>query len=165
MSDPKKEKPRLIRILTIFLILQAPVVALLGLNLVTDHWSFLFSWSVFWEDIQEAFSLVITTPGELNVDEILFYSVVAFTVLLVSAGTALFAGLSFNNGQAFTWVMSLVAQIGTLVAGIGLYIIYQPSQATWLIAIGVLMVLYLNYGEVRQWFLQAEVVQHEEVHD
>jgi len=43
-----------------------------------------------------------------------------------------------------------------LVAGIGLYWLFQPSQSYWLMAIGVLMVLYLNYGDVRQWFLQSK---------
>jgi hypothetical protein len=59
-------------------------------------------------------------------------------------------------------VLSLTAQIGTLLAGIGLYVIYSPAQAYWLIGIGILMVLYLNYGDVRQWFLQSDNIIQEE---
>jgi hypothetical protein len=162
MTDPKREQPRLINLLAILLILQAPVIIFLGLNLVTDHWAFLLSWSVFWEDVQEAFSLVINTPGQLVVDETLFYSVIAFAVLSVSGAGALFAGLTFKRGGAFVWMMSLAAQIGTLLTGIGLYMIYSPVQAYWLIAIGILMVLYLNYGDVRQWFLQSDITPQED---
>lgn len=163
MTEQKKEQPRLINLLATFLILQAPVVLFLGLNLVTDHWAFLLSWSVFWEDVQKAFSQVIRTPGQLVADETLFYSLVAFVVLTISAAAAFFSGLTFKRGGAFVWVLSLTAQIGTLLAGIGLYMIYSPIQAYWLIGIGVLMVLYLNYGDVRQWFLQSDVNAQEDL--
>jgi len=163
MTEQKKEQPRLINLLAIFLILQGPVIIFLGLNLVTDHWAFLLSWSVFRVDFQKAFSLVINTPDQLVVDETLFYSIIAFAVLSVSAAAALLAGLTFKRGGAFVWMMSLAAQIGTLLSGIGLYMIYSPVQSYWLIAIGILMVLYLNYGDVRQWFLQSDINAREEL--
>lgn len=154
MSVENKEKPRLIVILTVLLFLQAPLVVFLGLNLLTEHWTFLISWDVFWSDIQEAFSLVMHTPGVVEGDETLFYSVTAFAILLVAAATALISGILFNRGGVFPWILSLIAQISTLIAGIGLYILFSPSQSYWLIAIGILMVLYLNYGDVREWFHQ-----------
>lgn len=71
------------------------------------------------------------------------------------------AGLTFYRGKAVTWILSLVAQIGTLLCGLGLYFISRPPQAYWLLVVGIIMVLYLNYGEVRQWFLQSEVEEEE----
>jgi hypothetical protein len=147
-------RPRLITLLTILLLLQVPALVTLGLNLLTQHWAFLTSLSVLWEDIQAAFRLTLATPGELVGDEILSFKVIAFIVLLVGAAAALFAGVSFHRGRPIAWIMSLLAQIATLVAGIGLYFIYQPDQSFVLIGFGILMVLYLNYGDVRQWFLQ-----------
>lgn len=162
MPEQKKERPRLLTLLTFLLLLQAPVIVFLGLNLLTRHWTFLFSWSIFWEDVREAFSLVVNTPGELVVDEILIYEALAFILLLLGGSAALFAGLTFNGGKLISWILSLFAQIATLVAGIGLYVISSPSQAYWLIAIGILMVLYLNYGSVRQWFLQSAPIREVE---
>jgi len=153
MSEQRKEKPRLIGILTALLILQTPLVLFLGLNLLTQHWTFLISWDVFWSDIREAFSLVTHTPGEVERDEVLLYSVIAFTVLVFSAGMTLFSGLLFNRRGIFPWILSLIGQIGILVTGIGLYVVYEPSQSYWLMTMGTLMVLYLNYGDVRAWFL------------
>lgn len=159
MTEQKKERPRLLTLLTFLLLLQAPVIVFLGLNLLTRHWTFLFSWTIFWEDIREAFSLMVNTPGEISGDEILFYEAIAFILLLLGAIAAIFAGLTFNGGKPISWILSLFAQIATLVAGIGLYLILSPAQAYWLIAIGILMVLYLNYGSVRQWFLQSAVIR------
>jgi hypothetical protein len=158
VTEQKREKPRLIGILTVLLILQAPIILFLGLNLLTRHWTFLISWDVFWSDIQEAFELVLHTPGIMEGDEVLLYSVTAFAVLVVSAGTALCSGLIFNRGGVFPWILSLITQIGILVTGIVLYFIYKPSLAYWLIAMGILMVLYLNYGDVREWFLHKDEV-------
>ena len=155
ISDKTKQRPRLITLLTVFLLLQAPALIFIGLNLLTRNWTFLTSLSVFWEDIRSAFQLALETPGELVGDEVLIYKVMGFFVLLMGSGSALFAGLSFHRGRPMAWIMSLVAQIAILVTGIGLYFIYQPSQSYWLIIIGILMVLYLNYGDVRKWFLQS----------
>lgn len=161
MPKQKHERPRLITILSVFLILQAPLIIFLGLNVLTDHWTFLYSWPDFWQAFQEAFSLVLQTPGEVATDEILFYNVLAFAVLTASAILALIAGLTFNRGGALAWIISLLAQIGTLLVGIGLYLLHRPYQTYWLLAIGVLMVLYLNYGDVRLWFLQSELADQE----
>ncbi len=161
-SGTKTQRPRLITMLTIFLLLQIPLIVFLGLNLLTQHWTFLVSLSVLWEDIQEAFRLMLATPGEIVGDEILFFNLLGFFVLLMGAGAALFAGLTFHRGRPMAWIMSLFAQIATLMAGIGLYFVHQPVQSYWLIAIGILMVLYLNYAEVRQWFLKSweDEVEH-----
>ena len=164
LSEKKQERPRLIDILAIVLLLQAPVLVFFGLNLLTNHWTFLYSWTVFWQDISDAFAGVMNTPGEIQRSEVVLYDAVGFGVLAFSAGTALFAGLRFKHGSVFVWVMSLVTQIGTLVTGIGLYVIHRPSQAYWIMAVGILMVLYLNYEEVRQWFLQTEAPVKREGH-
>jgi hypothetical protein len=165
MSEQKQERPRLITLLTLLLLLQGPLILIVGLNLLTDHWTFLFSWSLFWAELQEAFFLVISTPGEIRADEILFYNVVGFAILVLAALASFFSGVTFNRGAAISWIMGLVSQIATLVTGIGLYLIYKPSHAYWLLVIGILMVLYLNYDDVRQWFLQTEAVRTEEMHD
>jgi hypothetical protein len=156
MPKEKQRRPRLVSILTILLLLQTPLLIFLGLNLLTDHWSFLTSWPLFWAELQAAFKLVVETPGELAQDEVLIFDLVAFLVLLIAAGAALVAGLTFPRGKAVAWIFGLLAQIGTLISGIGLYFIYRPSQAYWLLVVGVTMVLYLNYKNVRQWFLQPE---------
>ncbi len=155
MASINQEKPRLIGILTALLILQAPLILFLGLNLVTQHWTFLISWDVFWSDMQEALSLVTNTPGVVEGDEVLLYSVIAFAVLTFSAAVVLLAGLLFARRGVFPWILSLIGQIGTLVTGIGLYFVYKPSQSYWLMGVGILMVLYLNYGDVRTWFIHS----------
>ncbi len=154
MTSQKNHKPRLIALLTFFLFLQVPVILFLGLNLLTHHWAFLVSYRVLWEDIQAAFSLALETPGELVEDEILFFNLLSFLLLLFGSAAALLAGFNFRRGRPMAWIMSLFAQVATLLTGIGLYFVHQPNQAYWLIAIGILMVLYLNNAEVRQWFLQ-----------
>ena len=42
-----------------------------------------------------------------------------------------------------------------LLTGIGLYFVHKPNPSYWLIGIGILMVLYLNNADVRQWFLKT----------
>lgn len=155
MTDKKPQRPRLISLLTIFLFFQVPAVIFLGLNLLTHHWTFLTSVSVLWEDVNEAFRLVMETPGKIVGDEILFYNLLGFFLLLLGSSAALFSGLTFHRGRPMAWIMSLFAQIATLMTGIGLYFVYHPNQSYWLIAIGILMVLYLNNADVRQWFLQS----------
>ncbi|MFW5714724.1 MAG: hypothetical protein ACOCYU_08635 [Brevefilum sp.] len=154
-SEPKSQKPRLIKLLTVFLLLQVPGLIFIGLNLLTQHWTFLLDFSVLWEDIREAFQLALATPGDVVGDEILLFSLIGFFVLLLGAGAALYAALTFRRGRPMAWIMSLVAQNAVLVTGIGLYFVYQPNQSYWLIAIGIFMVLYLNNAEVRQWFLRS----------
>ncbi|MFU8826124.1 MAG: hypothetical protein ACNA70_01385 [Brevefilum sp.] len=124
--------------------------------MITDRWAFLTSWDRFWVEFQAAFALVLKTEGATTHEEILVYDVIAFAILAVSAGMALVAGVTFFRGKAITWILGLIAQIGTLVSALSLYFIHQPSQAYWLLAVGIIMVLYLNYGDVRQWFLQPE---------
>jgi hypothetical protein len=153
--DEEGQRPRLVRLLTILLFMQVPLVIFLGLNLLTEHWTFLVSISVFWEDLQEAFRLMLATPGKIVGDEILFFNLLGFFMLLWGSGAALFAGLTFHRGRPMAWIMSLFAQIATLLTGCGLYFVHQPSQSYWLIAIGILMVLYLNFSDVRQWFLKS----------
>ena len=162
MPKYHQKRPRLITLLAVLLIIQSLVIIFLGLNLLTNRWTFLLSWSILWEDLKESFSLILKTPGILERDEILFYHVLAFGLLLMGAGASLFAGLSFHRGGSISWIMSLFAQIATLLSGIGLYLLRRPSQSYWLIALGILMVLYLNYGDVRQWFLQSELTAMEE---
>ena len=163
MPTDKQSRPPLITILTILLVLQTPALIFLGLNLLTDRWSFLASWTAFWIELQAAVAIVLATPGELVHNEVLFYDMIAFIILIISGVTSFVAGLTFVRGRAITWILSLMAQIGTLISAIGLYIIHQPSQAYWLLLIGIIMVLYLNYGEVRQWFLQVDAVDEEEL--
>lgn len=164
MPKEKQARPRLITLLTIFLLLQTPLMIFLGLNLLTDHWSFLGSWPVFWRELEAAFLLVINSPGEFLGEEVLFYEVVAFAALVISAAASLVAGLTFPQGKAVTWILSLIAQIGALLCGIALYLISRPPQAYWLLVLGIIMVMYLNYGDVRQWFLQPEDNVLEETH-
>ncbi len=156
MPEQKQERPRLIPLLVILLLIQVPVLVILSLNLITDQWTFLFSWPVFWEEIKSAFLLVIQFPGEMAEDAYILYSVVAFAVLFIGAGCGLISGILLHKGGVFAWIMGLLAQIITLGTGIVLYIVYQPTQAYWLILIGILMVLYLNDSGVRQWLLQSE---------
>lgn len=158
MTIKERERPRLIPILSVLLLLQAPLILFLGLNLLTNHWAFLISWSVFWEDVRQAFTLMLATPGVTVVNEVPFFDLVGFAVLLFSAFASIVAGLNFRKGAAFSWVLSLITQIGTLFTGIGLYFIHKPSQAYWLMGIGILMVIYLNYANVRRWFLQSREV-------
>src|SRR6056297_2939484 len=110
-SDIKIHKPRLISLLTVFLLLQVPGLVFVGLNLLTKHWTFLVSFSVLWADIQEAFRLALETPGEVVGDEILLFNLIGFFVLLLGSGAALFAGLTFRRGRPMAWIMSLFAQI------------------------------------------------------
>lgn len=156
MAKEKQLRPRLISILTVLLILQTPILIFLGLNLLTDRWSFLTSWARFWNELQAALSLVLQKPGEHASEEILFYNVLIFLALAVSAAVSLLAGLTFHRGKQISWILGLIAQIGTLATGLILYFIQQPVQAYWLLVLGIIMVMYLNYGEVRQWFLQPE---------
>jgi len=161
MPKHKQRRPRLISILTIFLLLQTPLLIFLGLNLLTDRWSFMASWPLFWTELQAAFSMVVETPGELAQDEVMIYDMIAFFILESSAAISLLAGLSFPRGKATAWILGLLAQIGTLISGIGLYFVRRPPQAYWLLGVGVIMVLYLNYKDVRQWFLQPDEDQEE----
>lgn len=156
MPREKQARPRIIYLLMIFLLLQTPLMIILGLNILTDHWSFLGSWSVFWTEFEQAFILVIQTPGEFSNGEALFFEVIVFAILVLAASISLLAGLTFSKGKAVTWIMSLMAQIGALSCGIALYLISQPPQAYWLLAGGIIMVMYLNYSDVRQWFLQPD---------
>lgn len=164
MPKEKQLRPRLIPILTVLLVVQAPILIFLGLNLLTNRWSFLTSWPLFWSEFQAAFELVLQTPGEHARDEILFYDVLIFAVLEVSAAVSLLAGLTFYRGKAITWMLGLMAQIGTLLSGLVLYFLNRPPQAYWLMVLGISMVMYLNYGDVRQWFLQSENDLEEGVH-
>lgn len=161
MPKENQRRPRLISILTIFLLLQAPLLIFLGLNLLTDRWSFLTSWPLFWAELKAAISMVVETPGELAQDEVLIYDLVAFFVLVSAAIMSLVAGLTFPRGKAVAWIFGLLVQIGTLISGIMLYFIHRPPQAYWLLGVGVIMVLYLNYKNVRQWFLQPDEDQEE----
>ncbi len=164
MPRNKQTRPRIINLLTLFLLIQTPLTLFLGLNLITNHWSFLGSWSVFSRELEAAFILVLQTPGEYVNGEALFFEVLAFAVLVISAGTSLIAGLTFPHGKAVTWILSLIAQICVLSCGIALYLISRPPQAYWLLVGGIIMVMYLNYGDVRQWFLQPEENSVEEAH-
>ena len=164
MPKEKQARPRIIYLLTLFLLLQAPLMIFLGLNLLTDHWSFLGSWSEFWNELEAAFFLVNITPAKYINEGALFYEVLAFAVLVLSAVASLIAGLTFSQGKALTWILSLIAQIGALMCGIALYLISRPPQAYWLLVGGIIMVMYLNYGDVRQWFLQPEENSVEETH-
>lgn len=157
MAKTTHQKPRMIGFLTVLLFLEVPLILLLGLNLMTDHWTFLTSWSVFWADMQEAFNQVLNTPGRIEGGETLFYNVVAFGILAFGAASAFLAGVLFNRGGVLPWILSLIAQIAVLIAGIGLYWIHAPSQSYWLMAVGILMVLYLNNGDARQWFLHTNL--------
>lgn len=156
MPKEKQHRPRLIPILTVLLVLQLPVLTFLGLNLLTNRWSFLRSWPRFWLEFRGALALFLQTPGEYARDEILFYDVMLFAVLESAGVLALLAGLIFYRGKPIAWILGLLAQIGTLVSGLALYFLHQPSQAYWLLVLGIIMVMYLNYGDVRQWFLQAD---------
>ena len=164
MPKDTQLRPRLIPILTVLLIIQTPLLIFLGLNLLTNRWSFLTSWPRFWAELRVAFTLILQTPGEYASDEILFYDVIMFAVLEVSAAVSLLAGLTFYRGKAVAWMMGLVAQIGTLAVGLSLFFIYQPPQAYWLMVLGIIMVMYLNYGEVRHWFLQPNEDSEESAH-
>ena len=156
MQEKVQERPRLITFLMVLLLLQAPLLLFLGLNLLTKHWDFLLSWTVFSDELKDSISLVLTTPGILVGDEILFYDLLVYIILLFGAVVSFVAGLMFHRGKPFVWVMSLIVQVVTLGCGIGLYFIHAPTQAYWLMAYGILMVLYLNYSDVRQWFLQSK---------
>lgn len=164
MPEPKQERPHLIPLLTLLLLIQVPVLLLLGLNLLTDQWTFLFSWRVFSREVSEAFNLMLIHPGEPIEDALLFYNLVAFGVLDLAAACALVSGILLHRGGVFSWIMGLAAQIVTLGIAIFLYLVYQPSQAFWLMAIGIMMVLYLNDGSVRQWLLQSEEYAEEQLH-
>lgn len=164
MPKEKRVRPRLNAILTVLLLLQAPLMLFLGLNLLTDRWAFLSSWSIFWEELQAAVFLAINRPWEFVEDKVLLYYVIAFAVLVLASAAALVAGVTFYRGKAVTWILSLVAQIGTLISGLGLYFISRPPQSYWLLLVGIIMVLYLNYGEVRQWFLQSDEEAEEGAH-
>ncbi len=147
---------RLVTILSFLLLLQTPLLVFLGLNLLTNNWFFLTSWQNFWQAFVSAFQIARETPGEFVKGEALFYNFIAFIFLVFSAGISFAAGLTFSRVKTGVWIMALLAQIGTLITGIGLYIIHRPPHAYWLIVIGVIMVLYLNYREIRHWFLQDE---------
>jgi hypothetical protein len=162
MPTEKQTRPPLITILTILLVVQTPILIFLALNLLTDRWSFLASWSAFWIELKTAAAIVLATPGEFVHDEVLVYDIIAFVILIISGVTSFLSGLTFTRGRAISWILSLMAQIGTLLSAVGLYIIHQSSQAYWLLLIGIIMVLYLNYGEVRQWFLQVDARAGEE---
>jgi len=164
MPREKQARPRIIYILSLFLLLQAPLMVFLGLNLLTDHWSFLGSWSEFWKELEAAYFLVIQTPGEFTNGEALFYEVFAFAIIVLSAAASLIAGLTFTQGRAVSWILSLITQIGALLCGIALYLISRPPQAYWLLVGGIIMVIYLNFSDVRQWFLQPEENSVEKAH-
>ncbi len=153
-SPPKREKPRIVYVLGIFLILEAFLLLFLGLNLMTQNWNFLQSWQVFWEALQQAFRLATMTPQSVETRETFFYDVVAAAVLSFTAAVSLFAGLLFFREGAFIWVLSMLVQILTLTMGMTLYWIYKPVQVYALMAVGIFMVFYLNNGDVRVWFLQ-----------
>lgn len=153
MAGKNRHRPRLITMLTVLLLLQGPLIIFIGLNLLNDHWTFLVSWAVLWEDIREAFSMMLKTPGILVSDEILFFNLLGFGLLFLGAAAAFIAAITFQRGRPAAWVMSLFAQIATLVSGIGLFFVHQPGQSYGLIAVGIFMVLYLNNGDVRQWFI------------
>jgi hypothetical protein len=156
MPLPKKtHKPRMIILVTVLLFIQIPVNIFLGLNLITHHWSFLFSLPIFWEDLQTSIQLALQTPGEVVEDEILLFNLIGFIFLILGSAAALLAGLTFHRGRPMAWILSLIAQIATLLTAIGLYFVHEPTQSYWLIAIGVLMVLYLNNADVRQWFFRS----------
>lgn len=156
MPDKKVNRPNLITILTILLLLQAPLVLFLGLNLVTNHWTFLISWPVFIEDLLESYGLFLHTPLQIEGGEAIFFKVLALAILVVGAVSAVVAAILFQRGGALAWILSLFAQIAILTTGIGLFFLKNLTQAPWLMAVGILMVLYLNYGEVREWFLRAD---------
>lgn len=164
MPKENRVRPRLIAILTVLLLLQSLLMLFLGLNLLTDRWAFLSSWSVFWAELQAAVLLAINIPWQFIEDKVLLYYVIAFVILVLASAAALIAGVTFYRGKAVTWILSLVAQIGTLISGLGLYFISRPPQSYWLLLVGVIMVLYLNYGEVRQWFLQSDEEAEEGVY-
>jgi len=129
MTEQKKEKARLIGILTVLLVLKAPPTLILGLYLLTQHWTFLISWDVFYSDMEDAFSLVINTPEVVEGSEMSFYYVLAFAVLVISAIVSLFLGVIFNLRGAVPWILSLIGQIGTLATGIWPCFVYQLSKA------------------------------------
>ncbi len=163
MPKETQSRPRLTALLTVLLLMQAPLLVFLGLNLLTNQWTFLTSWSSFWAEFEAAFTLV-QSPGQIAADDVLFYDVIAFAVLASSAAMVLIAGVTFHRGVAISWVLGLLAQIGTLVSGLGLYFIHKPPQAYWLLVMGVVMVLYLNYGDVSQWFLQPAASAEEDLY-
>jgi hypothetical protein len=153
---PKRDKPRIVYALGIFLILEAFILLILGLNLMTHNWDFLQSWQVFWSALQRAFQLAAGTPQSVESTETLIYDVAAAAVLSVTAAASLLSGILFFREGAFTWILSMLVQIMTLGTGIALYWIYKPLQVYGLMAVGIFMVFYLNDGDVRVWFLQPQ---------
>lgn len=154
LRKEKHPRPRLIPTMMVLLILEFPFLIFMGLNLLTNRWSFLTSWTLFWMQFQEAFSLFLKTPGEYVRDEILFFDVLLFAVLVVSGALALMAGLTLSYRRKMSWILGVLAQIGTLVVGLSLHFMHQTTQAYWLMAFGIMMVLHLNFGDIREWFVK-----------
>jgi hypothetical protein len=152
----RQKKPRLVPLLGIFLLLEAVVLVIIGLNLFTDDFAFLGSWNTFTAALREAFQLVTGTPGDIESSETLLYDVIAAVILVITAGASLIAGGLFFRASAFAWILSLLVQISTLILGIALYWIYKPNQVYALLVVGALMVFYLNNTDVREWFLYPE---------
>ena len=149
-------QPRLVVILSILLILQAPLLIIFGLNLLNNDWLFLTSWQNLWQSFSSAFQIARETPDEFVKGEALFYNFIAFLILVFNAGISFAAGLIFPSKKPGAWVMALLAQIGTLITGIGMYFIHHPPQANRLMVVGVIMVMYLNSQDIRHWFMQVD---------
>ncbi len=163
-TETKRIKPRLVKILAVFLFLETPILLALGLNLFTENWAFLRSWTVLMDDVAQAFRLVTSTPGSVEMGETLFYGVIAAVVLTFAAAGSLLSGFLFLRSGAFAWILSLMVQIVSLLTGLILYFLYEPVQSYALMIVGVFMVLYLNYNDVRIWFLQSERERDRENH-
>lgn len=67
-------------------------------------------------ELQEAVALVLRTPGETVHKEILFYDVLLFVAIEVSAAVSLMAGLAFPRGNGLHGFWHCLLRLARLVA-------------------------------------------------
>ncbi len=149
-------KPVLVNRLAVLLMIQAALLLVIGLSLMTHNLTFLRSWSVFVEAFQTAWHFLIGTPEVVELQETLLYDAVAFIGLILTALLSLLTGIVFFRARAFAWVLSQVDQILTLIIALAIYLIYGQVQAYFLMVIGIFMVVFLNNADIRVWFLEQQ---------
>jgi len=152
------ERPKLVTILGILLILQAVFLFGLGIYhfaILSFGPTLLSQWLSgepslggrsldFQMFVRELFSQAATHK--------LLSTLIESLILFILTILALVSGVGFFRLWRSTWLLAMFLQGGALVLAIILYIIKKPNHIYLLMLSGIFMVLYLNYADLRSVF-------------
>lgn len=93
----------------------------------------------------------------------LLTALIESAVLFFLTALALYAAFGFFRRWGIAWTVALMVQAGMLLTSAVLYFVNRPRHIFLMMAIGIFMVLYLNYADVHAYF-NAALHNHASLH-